>query len=129
MIFAHSYYFDCSRNKQKKMVKKHSVIWEFFVMDEDTKYTVCNTCQVRISRGGSSMKSYATTNLVISLNTRKWTNNVVNIKLSKKLCLKKKLLKEKLSTNSLYRKHRSYWRLGTLMTPDHRVCTKELVRC
>ena len=49
------------------MAKKCSVIWEFFVLDEDTKYAVCNTCQTRISRGGKSTKSYTTTNLVSHL--------------------------------------------------------------
>jgi len=51
----------------KNMAKKRSVIWEFFVVDEDTKYAVCNTCQAKVSRGGSSTKSYTTTNLVSHL--------------------------------------------------------------
>ena len=49
------------------MAKKRSVIWEFFSMSEDTKYAICNTCQVKVSRGGRSTKSYTTTNLVSHL--------------------------------------------------------------
>ena len=36
-------------------------------MSEDTKYAICNTCQVKVSRGGRSTKSYTTTNLVSHL--------------------------------------------------------------
>ena len=49
------------------MAKKRSVIWEFFVVTEDTKYAVCNTCQTKVSRGRGSTKSYTTTNLVSHL--------------------------------------------------------------
>ncbi|XP_065908971.1 zinc finger BED domain-containing protein 4-like [Dysidea avara] len=49
------------------MAKKRSVIWEFFVVDEDTKYAVYNTFQAKVSKGGSSTKSYTTTNLVSHL--------------------------------------------------------------
>ena len=38
-----------------------------FSMFEDTKYTICNTCQMKVSRGGGSMNSYTTTNLVSHL--------------------------------------------------------------
>jgi len=37
------------------------------VVDEDTKYAVCNTCQVKVSRGESNTKLYRTTNLVSHL--------------------------------------------------------------
>lgn len=46
------------------MAKKRSIIWEFFLVSEDTKYAICNTCQAKVSRGGGSTKSYTTTNLV-----------------------------------------------------------------
>ena len=49
------------------MAKKHSVIWEFFSVCEDTKYAICNTYQMKVSRGGGSTKSYTTTNLVSHL--------------------------------------------------------------
>ena len=35
-----------------------------FSVCEDTKYTICNTCQAKVSRGRGSTKSYTTTNLV-----------------------------------------------------------------
>ena len=38
------------------MAKKRSVIWEFFVVTEDMKYAVCNTCQAKVSRGGGSTR-------------------------------------------------------------------------
>ena len=31
---------------------------EFFLVSEDTKYAICNTCQTKVSRGGGSTKSY-----------------------------------------------------------------------
>ena len=49
------------------MVKKWSVIWEFFQCFKDTKYAICNTFQMKVSRGGGSMNSYTTTNLVSHL--------------------------------------------------------------
>lgn len=52
------------------MAKKQSVIWEFFNEDEDSKYTVCNECKTKVPRGGSSMKSYTTTNLVQHLSMK-----------------------------------------------------------
>jgi len=45
------------------MARKWSVLWEFFCEDEDSKYVVCNECKTKVPRGGSSMKSYTTTNL------------------------------------------------------------------
>ena len=38
-----------------------------FSVFEDTKYAICNTCQIKVSRGGGSTKSYTTTNLVSHL--------------------------------------------------------------
>ena len=49
------------------MAKKRSVIWEFFSVSEDTKYAICGTCQLKVSRGGGNTKSYTTTNLVSHL--------------------------------------------------------------
>ena len=37
------------------------------MVDEDTKYAVCNTFQAKVSKGGSSTKLYTTTNLVSHL--------------------------------------------------------------
>ena len=48
----------------KKMVRKRSVIWDFFTVSKDTKYAICTTCQAEVSRGGGSAKSFTTTNLV-----------------------------------------------------------------
>jgi len=52
------------------MAKKRSVIWEYFSENEDSKYTVCNECKAKVPRGGSSMKSYTTTNLVYHLSVK-----------------------------------------------------------
>ena len=52
------------------MSKKRSVIWEFFHEDEDSKYAVCNQCEMKVPRGGSSTKSYTTTNLIQHLSTK-----------------------------------------------------------
>ena len=52
------------------MLKKRSVIWEFFCEDEDSKYAVYNQCETKVPRGGSSTKSYTTTNLIQHLSTK-----------------------------------------------------------
>lgn len=52
------------------MAKKRSVIWEFFCEDEDSKYAVCNKCKTKVPRGGSSTKSYTTTNLTQHLSMK-----------------------------------------------------------
>ena len=52
------------------MAKKRSAIWEFFNEDEDSKYAVCNECETKVPRGGSSTKSYTTTNLVQHLSMK-----------------------------------------------------------
>uniref|UniRef100_A0A1X7SH47 BED-type domain-containing protein n=1 Tax=Amphimedon queenslandica TaxID=400682 RepID=A0A1X7SH47_AMPQE len=43
--------------------KKRSPIWDFFTVAEDTKFAQCNTCTLKVSRGGKSPKDYNTTNL------------------------------------------------------------------
>ena len=53
-----------------EMLKKQSVIWEFFCEDEDSKYAVCNKCKMKVPRGDSSTKSYTTTNLIQHLSTK-----------------------------------------------------------
>ena len=45
-----------------------SLVWKFFVIAEDIKYAKCNTCKELVPRGGSSTKSFNTTNLVNNLN-------------------------------------------------------------
>ena len=42
-----------------------SQIWNFFtVVQEDPKYATCNECKAKISRGGSTPRSYGTSNLI-----------------------------------------------------------------
>ena len=45
-------------------VKKRSLIWNYFIVDqEEEKTAICNDCEERVSRGGSSVKNFNTTNL------------------------------------------------------------------
>ena len=45
-------------------VKKRSLIWNYFIIDqEEEKTAICNDCKERVSRGGSSVKNFNTTNL------------------------------------------------------------------
>ena len=47
--------------------RKKSPIWDYFIVCENSKYARCNDCLEDVSRGGSSTKSYNTTNLVTLL--------------------------------------------------------------
>ena len=47
-----------------------SPVWKFFVIAEDIKYAKCNTCNELVPRGGGSMKSFNTTNLVNHLKSK-----------------------------------------------------------
>ena len=44
-----------------------SPVWEFYCLSEDTKYAICKACNMLVSRGGGTTKSYNTTNLVAHL--------------------------------------------------------------
>ena len=51
------------------MPQVKAVVWDFFTVCKDSdKFTSCNTCDNSISCGGSSVKSYNTTNLIDHLN-------------------------------------------------------------
>ena len=47
-----------------------SPVWKFFVIAEDIKYAKCNTCNELVPRGGGSMKSFNTTNLMNYLKSK-----------------------------------------------------------
>lgn len=48
-----------------------SIIWNYFKIDTtDIKKAVCNECNAKISRGGSSPKSFTTTNLIAHLRSQ-----------------------------------------------------------
>ena len=47
--------------------RKMSAIWEYFTVAEDTKFAVCGECQ---TRGGTTTKSFTTTNLVHHLSVK-----------------------------------------------------------
>ena len=49
--------------------RKISVIWKFFSVAEDSKFAVCGKCQVCVARGGTTTKSFTTSNLVQHLQT------------------------------------------------------------
>jgi len=44
--------------------RKTSVIWEFFTVEEDSRFAICDECETKVPRGGATTKSYTTTNLV-----------------------------------------------------------------
>ena len=52
---------------QSYTMAKKSPIWSFFVVGEDSKYAVCNTCEQKISRGGKTTKTFNTSNLCVNL--------------------------------------------------------------
>ena len=50
--------------------RKRSPIWSFFSVAEDTKYAICNSCKQKVSRGGSTTKTFNTSNLLCHLKTK-----------------------------------------------------------
>ena len=45
-------------------MKKRTLIWNYFIVDqEEEKTAICNDCKEHVSRGGSSVKNFNTTNL------------------------------------------------------------------
>jgi hypothetical protein len=46
------------------MSRKKSNIWQFFTLAENTKFANCKKCSQAVSRGGTTAKTYNTTNLV-----------------------------------------------------------------
>ena len=49
---------------------KRSPIWDYFTVNEDAHYAVCNVCQISISRGGKNTKTFNTTNIVQHLKSK-----------------------------------------------------------
>jgi len=45
-------------------LRKTSVIWEFFTVEEDSRFAICDECEMKVPRDGATMKSYTATNLV-----------------------------------------------------------------
>ena len=54
-------------NARSMAARKKSPIWDYFIVCENSKYARCNDCLEDVTRGGSSTKSYNTTNLVTHL--------------------------------------------------------------
>jgi len=46
------------------MLKRRSLIWQFFIAGESDRQASCSICNTSVSRGGQSAKSFTTTNLV-----------------------------------------------------------------
>ena len=46
------------------MSKRRSPIWQFFSTGENDRLATCSICKVKVSRGGHSVKTFTTTNLV-----------------------------------------------------------------
>jgi len=44
-----------------------SSIWSFSSLDEHSKYAVCDDCKQKVARGGTTTKTYNTSNLVSHL--------------------------------------------------------------
>ena len=59
-------------NPSRDLGRKTSVIWEFFTVDEDSKFAICDECEAKVPRGGSTTKPYTTTNLVNHLVKDTW---------------------------------------------------------
>ena len=54
-----------------KTSKKRSVIWKYFTINSvDEAYVNCNTCSLKISRGGKDPRSYGTSALTTHLRTK-----------------------------------------------------------
>ena len=52
------------------MGRKKSPIWKFFSVAEDSSFAKCKKCNIEVSRGGQSTKTFTPTNLVHHLNTK-----------------------------------------------------------
>ena len=50
--------------------RRKSCIWSFFSLDEDTKYALCDDCQLKVSLGGATTTTYNTSNLVSHLKSK-----------------------------------------------------------
>ena len=49
---------------------KRSPIWNYFTVNEDAHYAVCNVCQISISLGGKNTKTFNTTNIMQHLKSK-----------------------------------------------------------
>ena len=47
--------------------KKTSPIWDYFTIGEDNKFAKCSSCELLVSRGGKTAKTFGTTNLSVHL--------------------------------------------------------------
>ena len=47
--------------------KKTSPIWDYFTIAKDDKLAKCSTCELQISRGGKTVKTFETTNMSVHL--------------------------------------------------------------
>ena len=50
--------------------KKQILIWNYFTVEEETKVAVCKVCSESVLRGGSTTKTFNTTNLVYHMKTK-----------------------------------------------------------
>jgi len=66
-----------SSSLNRDLGRKTSVIWEFFSVEEDSRFAICDECEAKVPRGGTSTKSFTTSNLVNHLkNTQKYTQSI-----------------------------------------------------
>ena len=49
---------------------KCSPIWDYFVVKEDSRFVECNKCHLSISRGGTTTKTFNTSNLIQHLRSK-----------------------------------------------------------
>ena len=78
------------------MSKQRSPVWDYFKVGEDSKYSICNSCDESISHGGKTTKTFNTTNLVYHT---KSTHTDLHSECKKK-CKMTKRAKEKAAISS-----------------------------
>ena len=82
-------------NVKANMPRVKVVIWDFFTVSEDSnKFASCSICKDLVSRGGSCVKSFNTTNLIDHLK-KKHPGDYVDYEEKKKIRELKEMEKKK----------------------------------
>ena len=50
--------------------QKKATVWDFFTIQEDSRFASCNTCKQSVSCDGKSAKTFNTTNLMLHLKSK-----------------------------------------------------------
>ena len=76
------------------MRKKTSPIWDYFTIAEDDKFANSATCELQVTRGGKTAKTFRTTNMSVHLKGKhpklytEFEKKVEELKEAKKACEK-----------------------------------------